>query len=285
MLKKFMILAAGAALLAQAVQPAMAQRRAGDNWERLGCVDARRRSEREVVEVGRRDGAFAAIRLEVVRNDANVEDLRVVYGNGDSETLRVRNRLREGAQTRAIDLQGRRRAIRRIVVTLRKARSSDQRGAVRLCVSGLEARKPIRRPQPRGRRTANWQELGCADTGLRKDFDTVQVGRRDGRFSAIRLRAAGGKVNVRQIRVIYGNGQPDRIEFSGKLDRGDVSGPLNLKGGDRFIKRIELVSKRDTKDAVKSIFKGVLTGRGPRKARVCIEGLEDDRFSRRRNRR
>ena len=37
----------------------------------------------------------------------------------------------------------------------------------------------------------NWEQLGCEDVGRRPDRDIIKVGRREGRFKAIRLSASG----------------------------------------------------------------------------------------------
>ncbi len=266
-----------AALVAQLATPAAAQRRgAANQWERLGCVDVRRRGDTEVIEVGRREGAFTALRFHAVRNDVQIAGARVIYGNGESDVLRVQYNLSEGRRSAVADLEGRQRFIRRIEVNLRKERGSG-RGPARLCVEGRE----FRRPAPRVVVRPVWEELGCVDTGLRKDYDVVSVGKRDGRYKAIRVRSVGGKIDIERVRVIYGNGRPDDLRFSASLDRGVVSQSFDLAGGDRFIREVQLVSKRDTKDAVRGIVRGLISGRGSGKARVCVEGLQDERFTRR----
>lgn len=52
-------------------QVSSAQRGKG-NWERLGCEEVGRRSDRDVIRVGRREGRFKAIRLAASGNDVQV---------------------------------------------------------------------------------------------------------------------------------------------------------------------------------------------------------------------
>jgi hypothetical protein len=101
------------------------------------------------------------------------------------------------------------------------------------------------------------------------DRDVIRVGRREGRFKAIRLHASGNDVRIEDLKVVYANGRPDDIRVRRELREGDETRPLDLKGRDRAIDRIELTTKRD--------FKG--RGRGP--AKVCVMGLEDERGRRR----
>jgi hypothetical protein len=51
----------------------------------------------------------------------------------------------------------------------------------------------------------------------------------------------GTDVEFLDVRVVYGNGDPDSIPVRRVVKAGDDTGPLDLKGRDRFIERIELV--------------------------------------------
>ena len=242
-------------------------------YEDLGCVDVSRRGDTEVIRVGRREGRFSAVRFEAVGNDVRVDDVKVIYGNGRPDELRVRDVLREGRQTRDIDLEGRARFIDRIELTVRRDFDSGRRGRAQVCAIGKEGRDEDRRGPPR--RVAQWDQLGCVRTNLRADNDIVRVGRREGRFSKIRLRVQGGTVEIDSLRVVYGNGQPDDVTVRAKLRDGDVTRPLDLSGGDRFIAQIEMRTKRETRDAVRGILKGVLEGRGIEQAEICVDGLDE----------
>jgi hypothetical protein len=52
-----------------------------------------------------------ALQVEAERGAAEIERLWVRYGNGDVDTLAVRDRLAEGTRTRWIDLEGGRRCV------------------------------------------------------------------------------------------------------------------------------------------------------------------------------
>jgi hypothetical protein len=127
---------AGLVALAGAVsQPVMAERRGNDHWEELGCQKVGFVVDRDVIKVGRREGRFRAIRLEVSGNSVFMNDLKVVYANGAPDDLHVRSEIRDGGQTRAIDLQGRERAIDRIEMVYRA--KPNFKGSAKICVSGL----------------------------------------------------------------------------------------------------------------------------------------------------
>ena len=80
-------------------------------------------------------------------------------------------------------------------------------------------------PDPARVPAANWVELGCQQVSLfGKDRDSVRVGRREGRFKAIRLHARGADVEMLDLKVIYTNGQPDDCR------RGISSGKAATRG-------------------------------------------------------
>ena len=62
--------------------------------------------------------------------------------------------------------------------------------------------------------------------GFLVDRDAIKVGRREGKFKAIRLEVSGNAVYMNDLKVVYGNGAPDDIKCalkSAKAARRDRS--------------------------------------------------------------
>jgi hypothetical protein len=116
--------------------------------------------------------------------------------------------------------------------------------------------------QDRRDRDSKWERLGCERVGNRTDFDVIKVGRREGRFTAIRLEAEGNSVEVLDLKVIYANGAPDDIRVRSHINQGDRTRPLDLRGRGRSIDRIQIVSKKDRE------------GPGRGRAQICVYGRE-----------
>lgn len=225
-----------------------------DGWEELGCVDVGRRADHDVITVGRKDGRFKAIRLSAVGNDVHVMDLKVVYGNGQPDDIQVRSEIREGTDTRPLDLKGRDRAIRQIDIVTKRDFRGRGRGKAKLCAYGLQDVA-----MPAGPRN-KWVELGCQNVGFLTDRDVIRVGRKEGKFSAIRIDVSGNKVFFNDLKVVYGNGQPDDIPIRSEIRSGGQSKVFDLRGRDRAIDRIEMIYRS------KPSFKGI--------AKVCVSGLD-----------
>lgn len=114
--------------------PAEAQRRR--DWELLGSSKVGFIADRDVIRVGRREGRFKRIKLVVRGNDIQMRDLKVVYGNGRVDDLPVRETIRAGGETRAIDLKGEGRFIKE--VRLAYASRPNFRGQATVQVYGLQ---------------------------------------------------------------------------------------------------------------------------------------------------
>ncbi|HYD16203.1 MAG TPA: hypothetical protein VEA77_07375 [Hyphomicrobium sp.] len=60
------------------------------DWELLGRQSVGFLADKDVVQVGRQDGDFSKIQLRVKKNDIEMLDLKVVYGNGQVDDIPVR---------------------------------------------------------------------------------------------------------------------------------------------------------------------------------------------------
>jgi hypothetical protein len=156
--------------------------------------------------------------------------------------------IRAGGQSGPLDLRGRDRAIDRVEMIY--APRPSFRGLARVCVEGRTV--SAQAPSP------NWVALGCRNVNWALERDVILVGRRDGRFSAIRLRVSGNDVRILDLKVVYGSGAPDDIQVRAVVRAGSQSGPLDLRGRDRAIDRVEMIY------AKKPNFRG--------RAQVCVEG-------------
>lgn len=89
------------------------------NWDRRGWIELGNqeighRRDRDVIDIGKRGGAFQKVMLVVEDGDAEIHDIVITFGDGEKWSPPVRHYFRENDRTRAIDLPGRKRFIQRI---------------------------------------------------------------------------------------------------------------------------------------------------------------------------
>ena len=77
-----------------------------ESWTYLGQAHVDGQHDHDNIEVGRAAGRYRFLQVRV--NNAPIEFDRIVvhYGNGQAETLQVRDMIRNGGHSRAIALQG-----------------------------------------------------------------------------------------------------------------------------------------------------------------------------------
>lgn len=104
----------------------------GGRWQYLGESNVDGNRDHDKIKVGRSDGRFRSLRIEVER--APIEFHRVVihYANGEDEVLQLRDRIRAGSQSRVIDLRGRSREIESVEFWYARASYQSQKPKVRL---------------------------------------------------------------------------------------------------------------------------------------------------------
>lgn len=225
-------------------------RRGDDHWELLGSQSVRFRGERDTIRVGRREGRFEALVLSVKNGDVEIREMTVNFTRGEPQKFRVDGTIREGQRTRPIDLRGGDRSIDSIDFVYRSVgnRWRDDRAVVEV-YGRQDNRRGDNRPGPGPRPgwggRPEWVEIGCRSVALfGADRDTIPVGRREGRFKAIKFRAEGQKIHLLDARVIYSNGQPDDLRIRADIPKGGETQPISVRGRTRSIDRIEVVSMK-----------------------------------------
>ncbi len=71
--------------------------------------------ERDVLHLKNRKGTFDKIRLKAVGNAVQFRSLKIHFENGGFQDVELRSVIRAGKTSRVIDLEGRQRAIEKIV--------------------------------------------------------------------------------------------------------------------------------------------------------------------------
>ena len=103
-----------------------------EGWELLGQGEADLRSDRDRIQVGRREGTFRALRLVVRGAPLEMSDMVVTFGDGQTFSPKIKQRFDENTSTREIDLPGERRAIKSVDFNYRSLNRREGRATVYL---------------------------------------------------------------------------------------------------------------------------------------------------------
>jgi hypothetical protein len=93
---------------------------------------------------------------------------------------------------------------------------------------------------------AGWKLLGGRKVDKTLDKDEILVGSKQGDFKRIKLRVEGAAIEIINVHVIYGNGEPDKLEVREHIRPGGETRAIDLRGGERVIHKVVLWYKTDT---------------------------------------
>jgi hypothetical protein len=218
-------------------------------WALLGEQWVEGSRDRDIIRVGRREGAYTRLMLVVEGSDLRMNDLIITYDNGRKHSPRLKHEFREGSRTRPIDLKGEdARFIKEIELRYGNLPGG---GRAKVQVWGKEGEvaypepRPAPRPQPPpppsgGWDSRGWTLLGEQSVDGRKDKDFIRVGRREGRFNRLMLVVEGSDLRMDHLIITYDNGRKHSPRIGHEFREGSRTRPIDLKGEARIIKEIEL---------------------------------------------
>jgi hypothetical protein len=99
-------------------------------WERLGSRTVEFRQDVDTIGIGRSEGLFRRIMLQVDGAPLEMDNVRVYFGNGASFSPPTKLVFSENDRSRAIDLPGQGRIIRSITFNYRSLNTGQGRATV-----------------------------------------------------------------------------------------------------------------------------------------------------------
>jgi hypothetical protein len=115
-----------------ALAPALA-RGADDedkDWKVMGDAKIERKSGTAKIDVGTEEGLAKRIKFEVRGSDVEFKKVTVTYESGDPEEIDIRDTVRRGGKSRAIDLKGGNRVIKKVLIAFTADKDTDRNAAI-----------------------------------------------------------------------------------------------------------------------------------------------------------
>ncbi|MEP7321519.1 MAG: hypothetical protein ABI761_06355 [Saprospiraceae bacterium] len=84
-----------------------------DEWKVIGERSVKFTTDRDVIRVGGNDW-YSKLKIKVVDAPLHISDFDVIFENGERFDVAIKENIREGGESRVIDLPGRERRIDRI---------------------------------------------------------------------------------------------------------------------------------------------------------------------------
>lgn len=198
-------------------------------WTLLGERTVDGSFDHDRIDVGRYEGKFSKLMMVVENSDLELIDLSIQFGRGEAFHPQIQHFFREGQRTRAIDLPGEERTIRRIDIRYRNLPGG---GRARVAVYG---RREAPAWDPRG-----WTMLGeqTVDSN-REDADRIRVSRWERRFRKLTVVVLDSDLEMIDLSIKFARGEPFHPEISAFFRENTRTRVIDLPGDDRAIRWIE----------------------------------------------
>lgn len=209
-------------------------------WELLGKRQVKVRAEKDSIVVTAKEGLFTKLKMKVMRRGVHIGDMKVHFGNGKVQDVKLRSDISAGGETRVIDLPGEGRVIRKIDLIYKTKRGSKGRAMVE--VYGKRLVKAIVKKTPKAPVSKGvWVKLGLRKVDFKGEKDVIPVTASSGTFRRLKLKVHGSKVRFWDLKVFFGNGEVMDIQIRKVIADGGETRAIDLPGAARVIKKVRMV--------------------------------------------
>ncbi len=209
-----------------------------DAWQLLGEQTVKGKRDRDTIVVGKYEGKFDQIQINVLDSDVELKELTVHFANGEKWSPSLKHSFKEGQRSRAIDLPGNNRTIAKIELVYANTPGG---GAARVQVMGRDKNAKPSGPATPAPTQQGWQLLGEQTVKGKRDRDTITVGRYEGKFDQLQLNVLDSDIELKDMTVYFGNGEKWSPGVKHSFKEGQRSRAIDLPGKDRTIAKVELV--------------------------------------------
>jgi CBS domain-containing protein len=184
-------------------------------------------TDRDVIRVGNEIGKFSKIRLRVLDNDIHITEMKVVYNNGESDTLAINADIPKNSRTNWIDLRGD-RFIKEIQLVYRSRPNFN--GQARIEIFGRYAPGWLGREGEGRKYNQGWLLLGAQTAGfVGFDKDVIPIASNEGGFRRLRVTVRDRAITLNEIKIFYTDGSDETVPVRTRVDAGGTYGPIDLR--------------------------------------------------------
>jgi hypothetical protein len=100
------------------------------DWDKLGSRMVSKGADHDIIEMNKRDGHYTKLKFKVEKSRVHIDNIKVVFQNGEVEIIRIDRNFGVGEWSNAIDLVGNKRFIDNIVFNYHTKFFADGRGKI-----------------------------------------------------------------------------------------------------------------------------------------------------------
>ena len=99
-------------------------------WEKLGSRSVDFKIDRDVIQIGAKEGKFSKLKLNVTGGSLNMQKMKIEYYSGQIEVVNLKHKFTRKSSSTTIDIDGRKRRIKNIVFWYATSNRSKRKAKV-----------------------------------------------------------------------------------------------------------------------------------------------------------
>ncbi len=210
-------------------------------WNKIGERTVDFKNDHDEIAVNGSD-RYSWLRFRVTDASIDLRDVTVYYENGDKQDIQVSKTLTKGSYSGVIDLNGGTRALKKIVFVY-KTIPNQQQDKAHVEVWGLkqgEGKSGDVQTDVMENDKIGWHQIAETTVDFKTDRDEIPIA---GAFSSIKLKVTDAFIDLQDLEVYYDNGDKQDVQIGNVIAKGGESRVIDLKGGEKSLKKIVLVYK------------------------------------------
>jgi hypothetical protein len=260
MFRKLVI--AGAVLAAAGMATAAHAQKSGEKLVLLGTFKVDTSADRDTLDVTKASGKYRGLRIAAEDGDITLSRVQITYSDGSVHNENRRIELNDGDRTKPIDPETKDRFVDKVTLTIVPTRKKEtatiavygigtaEGVATKRPPSGAVAAKETKSEPAKAADTGAVAQkgdvtefgdvlFGAQNVGFIADRDVIRVGSEIGKFSRIRLRVLENDITLREMKVVYANGESEDVVINADIKRDTRTRWFPVKGN-QFIKEVQL---------------------------------------------
>ena len=209
-------------------------------WVLLGEREVDGKLDKDVIEVGAKEGVFSHVIVVVEDSDIVMHNFVIRFMNGTSIKPNIKHAFREGSRTRQIYVGSKGRKIKDIMFNYSDVAGG---GRAKVVVYGRVGTK--QEPKSTVLKAAEWDRGGWELLGTRviagkKDHDTIKVKKGEGPYTKLMLVVEDSDLEIYDLTVTFANKGVFQPEVSHYFREDQRTRAIDLPGEARKVSKIDL---------------------------------------------
>jgi hypothetical protein len=216
-------------------------------WTKLGTRKVNGRKDHDTIKVSKYEGRFDQVTFVVEGSALDVQKFTITFEDGEKWTPRLKQMFDEGSWSRAIDLPGSDRHIKKIDIKYKKLAKGARTTMTVFARDTQQGKDPnatgggitVHDHREADFDSSGWTMLGEQSVDGARDHDEIDVPRAQSKIAKLTLVVLDSDLELAEIKVVYKGGKRASLATKAVFAEGSRTRAIDLPRGKK-VKSIEL---------------------------------------------